>query len=78
MLITVDRYSGDRLFAVIDEELKGKDQEPIRRGWGRSITIVKYQIQIPVVPSVVSEECPDQGLKPFKSSKQNSFLGGSG
>jgi hypothetical protein len=69
------QVSGDRLFAVIDEELTGKDQEPIRLGWGRSITIVKYQIQIPVVPSVVSKECPDQGLKAFQKQQAKFFFG---
>lgn len=69
------KVSGDRLFAVIDEELRGKGQEPIRSGWGRSITVVKYQPNIPAVAPVVSEECPYQGLKAFQKQQREFFFG---
>jgi WD40 repeat protein/energy-coupling factor transporter ATP-binding protein EcfA2 len=64
----------DQLFAFIDGELKGKGQEPIRMGWGRSITLVKYQKQAPVVV-VPSEECPYQGLKAFEEGQKQFFFG---
>ncbi|RCJ20498.1 hypothetical protein A6S26_26620 [Nostoc sp. ATCC 43529] len=36
------RISSDRLFDFISDELRGSVQEPIRMGWGRSITLVTY------------------------------------
>ncbi|MBD2677523.1 MULTISPECIES: caspase family protein [Nostoc] len=36
------RISSDRLFDFISDELRGSVQEPIRMGWGRSITLVSY------------------------------------
>ena len=63
----------DQLFAFIDGELKGKGQEPIRMGLGRSITLVKYQKQAPVV--VPCEECPYQGLKAFEEEQNQFFFG---
>jgi WD40 repeat protein/energy-coupling factor transporter ATP-binding protein EcfA2 len=64
----------DQLFAFIDAELKGKGQEPIRMGLGRSITLVKYQKKAPVV-SVPREECPYQGLKAFEEEQKEFFFG---
>jgi hypothetical protein len=64
----------DQLFAFIDGELKGKGQEAIRMGLGRSITLVKYQKQAPVVV-VPREECPDQGLEAFEEEQKQFFFG---
>ncbi|MEP0880975.1 caspase family protein [Trichocoleus sp. ST-U3] len=64
----------DQVFAVIDAELKGKGQEPIRMGLGRSITLVKYPKKVPVV-SVPREECPYQGLKAFEEEQKQFFFG---
>ena len=36
------RISSDRLFDFVSDELRGSIQEPIRMGWGRSITLVTY------------------------------------
>ncbi|MEH2077577.1 MAG: caspase family protein [Nostoc sp.] len=36
------RISSDRLFDFVSDELRGSVQEPIRMGWGRSITLVTY------------------------------------
>jgi len=64
----------DQVFAVIDAELKGKGQEPIRMGLGRSITLVKYPKKAPVV-FVPREECPYQGLKAFEEEQKQFFFG---
>ena len=64
----------DQVFAVIDAELKGRGQEPIRMGLGRSITLVKYPKKAPVV-SVPREECPYQGLKAFEEEQKQFFFG---
>jgi WD40 repeat protein/energy-coupling factor transporter ATP-binding protein EcfA2 len=64
----------DQVFAVIDTELKGKGQEPIRMGLGRSITLVKYPKKAPVV-FVPREECPYQGLKAFEEEQKQFFFG---
>ena len=64
----------DQLFAFIDAELKGKGQEPIRMGLGRSITLVKYQKKELVV-SLPREECPYQGLKAFEEEEKQFFFG---
>jgi hypothetical protein len=67
------RVSGDRVFAVIDEKLKGSGQEPIRMGWGRSLTLVQYQPKKTAV--VVDETCPYQGLQPFGKEQACFFFG---
>ncbi|MEH2263315.1 caspase family protein [Nostoc sp.] len=36
------KISSDRLFDFVSDELRGFVQEPIRMGWGRSITLVTY------------------------------------
>jgi signal transduction histidine kinase/energy-coupling factor transporter ATP-binding protein EcfA2 len=67
------RVSGDRVFAVIDEELKGSGQEPIRMGWGRSLTLVQYPPKKTTV--VVDETCPYQGLQAFGKEQARFFFG---
>jgi PAS domain S-box-containing protein len=67
------KVSCDRVFAVIDEELKRSGQEPIRMGWGRSITLVQYQPKKTEV--VVDETCPYQGLQPFGKEQARFFFG---
>ncbi|MFB2921968.1 caspase family protein [Aerosakkonema funiforme] len=67
------RVSGDRLFDLITSELKGSGQEPIRMGWGRSITLVQYPPKQKV--QVVKEECPYQGLRYFDEKQKEFFFG---
>lgn len=67
------RVSGDRLFDFITSELKGSGQEPIRMGWGRSITLVQYPPKQKV--QVVKEECPYQGLRYFGEEQKEFFFG---
>ncbi len=67
------RVSGDRVFAVIDEKLKGSGQEPIRMGWGRSLTLVQYQPKKTEI--VVDETCPYQGLEAFGKEQARFFFG---
>ncbi|MCA1995104.1 MAG: hypothetical protein LDL41_24105, partial [Coleofasciculus sp. S288] len=54
-------------------ELKGSGQEPIRLGWGRSITLVQYQPKNTAV--VVDETCPYQGLRAFEKEQARFFFG---
>ncbi len=67
------QVTGDRLFDRIATELKGSGQEPIRMGWGRSITLVKYLPKPTTV--VVDETCPYQGLLPFNKEQARFFFG---
>lgn len=64
----------DQVFAFIDAELKGKGQEPIRMGLGRSINLVKFSKKAPVV-IIPREECPYQGLKAFEEEQKQFFFG---
>ncbi|MFB2969287.1 caspase family protein [Aerosakkonema sp. BLCC-F183] len=67
------RVSGDRLFDFITSELKGSGQEPIRMGWGRSITLVQYPPKQKV--KVVKEDCPYRGLRYFDKEHKDFFFG---
>jgi uncharacterized caspase-like protein len=67
------QVSGDRLFDFIARELKGSGQEPIRLGWGRSLTLVQYQPKKTTV--VVDETCPYQGLEAFGKEQARFFFG---
>ena len=71
------RISGDRLFDFISNELKGSVQEPIRMGWGRSITLVTYpQLDIPTgVKVAFNQENPYRGLYAFESEQAQYFCG---
>jgi signal transduction histidine kinase len=67
------QVSGDRLFDFIASELKGSGQEPIRMGWGRSLTLVQYPPKKTTV--VVDETCPYQGLQAFGKEQARFFFG---
>jgi Caspase domain len=69
------QVTGDRLFDKIATELKGSGQEPIRMGWGRSITVVTHQNKIAVHAFEVKDECPYQGLKAFEAEQTEFFFG---
>jgi energy-coupling factor transporter ATP-binding protein EcfA2 len=73
--------SGDRLFDFVSRELRGKGQEPIRMGVGRSLILVKYgaQPQVAVVKPLLDEKgelrCPYQGLLAFTKKERDFFFG---
>jgi len=67
------QVSGDRLFDCIASELMGSGQEPIRMGWGRSLTLVQYQPKKTEI--VVDETCPYQGLEAFGKEQARFFFG---
>ncbi|MEH2231654.1 MAG: caspase family protein [Nostoc sp.] len=71
------RISGDRLFDFVSNELKGSVQEPIRMGWGRSITLVTYpQLDIPTGEKIAfNQENPYRGLYAFESEQAQYFCG---
>ncbi|MBX9258005.1 caspase family protein [Desmonostoc muscorum CCALA 125] len=71
------RISGDRLFDFVSNELKGSVQEPIRMGWGRSITLVTYpQLDIPTGEKIAfNHENPYRGLYAFESEQAQYFCG---
>lgn len=71
------RISGDRLFDFVSNELKGSVQEPIRMGWGRSITLVTYpQLDISTdVKVALNQENPYRGLYAFESEQAQYFCG---
>jgi formylglycine-generating enzyme required for sulfatase activity/energy-coupling factor transporter ATP-binding protein EcfA2 len=73
--------SGDRLFDFVSRELRGKGQEPIRMGVGRSLILVKYgvQPQVEAVEPLLDEKrelrCPYQGLLAFTKKERDFFFG---
>ena len=73
--------SGDRLFDFVSRELRGKGQEPIRMGVGRSLILVKYgaQPQVKEVNPLLDEKgelrCPYQGLLAFTKKERPFFFG---
>jgi WD40 repeat protein/energy-coupling factor transporter ATP-binding protein EcfA2 len=68
--------TGDRLFDFISAELKNSVQEPIRMGWGRSITLVTYPNQEQTTAEVTfNRENPYLGLSAFESDRQKYFFG---
>ncbi|MEH2406830.1 nSTAND1 domain-containing NTPase [Nostoc sp.] len=71
------RISGDRLFDFVSNELKGSVQEPIRMGWGRSITLVTYpQLDITTGEKIAfNHENPYRGLYAFESEQTQYFCG---
>ncbi|MDZ8094988.1 MAG: caspase family protein [Nostoc sp. DedQUE05] len=71
------RISGDRLFDFVSNELKGSVQEPIRMGWGRSITLVTHpQLDIPTEEKIAfNQENPYRGLYAFESEQAQYFCG---
>jgi signal transduction histidine kinase len=67
------QVTGDRLFDILATELKSSGQEPIRMGWGRSITLVQYQFQQTAI--VIDETCPYRGLEAFNKEQARFFFG---
>ncbi|WOB69552.1 SUMF1/EgtB/PvdO family nonheme iron enzyme [Microcystis aeruginosa] len=73
--------SADRLFDFVSLELRGKGQEPIRMGVGRSLILVKYgaQPQVKEVKPLLDEKgelrCPYQGLLAFTKKERPFFFG---
>ena len=71
----------NQLFSFIDRELKGKGQEPIYSGYGRSLTLVSYQRRSPaaaVEPLLDLKgeiRCPYQGLLAFTQTELPFFFG---
>lgn len=72
------RISGDRLFDVIGNELQNSRQEPIRMGWGRLTTLVRY-LQQPESSELAfrafNPANPYMGLKPFEKEQADYFFG---
>ena len=75
------RVSGDRLFDHISRELRGTEQEPLRLGWGKSLTLVTH-LPLVVPPTVdvpattaVNRENPYLGLRAFDSGQADYFFG---
>jgi WD40 repeat protein/energy-coupling factor transporter ATP-binding protein EcfA2 len=70
------RVSGDRLFDYISGELKSFVQEPIRMGWGRSITLVTYpQPETLATEITFDRENPYLGLYAFEAEQEKYFCG---
>ncbi|MEB3360159.1 MAG: caspase family protein, partial [Synechococcales bacterium] len=72
------RVSGDRLFDVVGNELQNSRQEPIRLGWGRMITLVRYPQQSESSEPAVHPFNPTNpyiGLKPFERDQASYFFG---
>lgn len=70
------RVSGDLLFDYISGELKSFVQEPIRMGWGRSITLVTYpQSEMPATEISFDRQNPYLGLSAFESEQEKYFCG---
>ena len=70
--------SGDRLFDYISNELKDTQwgQEPIRMGWGRSITLVTYPQQETLATEITFDrENPYLGLYAFEAEQEKYFCG---
>lgn len=70
--------SGDRLFDVVGNELYNSRQEPIRMGWGRLITLVKYlqqQEDSESTSHAFNPANPYMGLKPFEREQADYFFG---
>jgi uncharacterized caspase-like protein len=70
------RVSGDRLFDYISGELKSFVQEPIRMGWGRSITLVTYpQPETLATEITFDRKNPYLGLSAFEAEQEKYFYG---
>ena len=65
----------DRVFPVIESQLQGSGQEPIRMGWGRAIRLLRYSTPTAIPPQEVKEECPYQGLRFFTKETKDFFFG---
>ncbi|HEY9691784.1 MAG TPA: caspase family protein [Oculatellaceae cyanobacterium] len=70
------RITGDRLFDYISSELKGSVQEPLRMGWGNSITLVNYpHVEIVQSEPTFNRANPYQGLYSFELDRATYFGG---
>jgi energy-coupling factor transporter ATP-binding protein EcfA2 len=70
------QISGDRLFDYISTALEGSGQEPIRMGWGRSITLVAHTPQqLSSLPEQFRSESPYLGLQAFEVDQATYFYG---
>jgi len=72
------QVSGDRLFDYISNELKDTQwgQEPIRMGWGRSITLVEYrQPETLAIEITFDRKNPYLGLSAFEAEQEKYFCG---
>ncbi|MBN3938760.1 caspase family protein, partial [Nostoc sp. NMS9] len=69
------KVTGDRLFDILATKLKSSGQEPIRMGWGRSITLITHKNQTQAQTFEVKDECPYQGLKAFEAEQKQFFFG---
>ena len=75
------RVSGDRLFDHITQELRGTEQEPLRLGWGKSLTLVTHPplvvpptLDVPAT-TTVNRKNPYLGLRAFDSGQADCFFG---
>ncbi|UBF24773.1 caspase family protein [Kovacikia minuta CCNUW1] len=74
------RISGDRLFDVVGEALYNSRQEPLRMGWGRWITLVRYDLpqdshDSPTTGFEFDPSNPYVGLKAFEPNQADYFYG---
>ena len=70
------RVSGDRLFDYISGELKSFVQEPIRMGWGRSLTLVTYPQSETLANDITFDrKNPYLGLSAFEAEQEKYFYG---
>lgn len=69
------QVSSDRLFDYLSQALKGRGQEPIRLGLGRSIGIVSYPVQSQQVSAALNPANPYVGLTAFESEQADYFYG---
>lgn len=69
--------SGDRLFDIVGDELQNSRQEPLRMGWGRSITLVRYEHQqaVSTLKPTFNPANPYMGLKAFEQDQADYFFG---
>lgn len=67
--------SADRLFDVIGSELQNSRQEPIRMGWGRLITLVRYPKNSEPAVDPFNSANPYMGLKSFEREQADYFFG---
>ncbi|NES86943.1 MAG: caspase family protein, partial [Moorea sp. SIO2B7] len=70
------QISGDRLFDHIQRKLRQSGQEPIRLGWGSSITLVSYpQVELQKSDITFNQDNPYLGLHAFESEQEQYFCG---
>jgi WD40 repeat protein/energy-coupling factor transporter ATP-binding protein EcfA2 len=66
----------DRVFDFIQRQLRNSGQEPVRLGWGRSITLVTYStLQPESEESEFNRQNPYLGLQAFEDSNAAYFYG---